>query len=311
MIKLLVHGGAGPIPRNEYMTRHEASYRAALEAALRAGFAVLQDRGTSLDAVTEAVASLEDCPLFNAGRGSVLNRDGQVEMDASLMWGRDLSAGAVAAVSAVRNPIRVARVVMERSGHVMLVGPAADRYAASMGCQTAEASYLVTAERRERWESLAPGSGTEMDHAAFGARSPVDGKYGTVGAVAIDCNGTLAAGTSTGGMTNKLPGRIGDTPIVGAGTLADDKTLAVSFTGTGEHMIRLSGARSMSALVQHANLPLDEAARVILDELRALGGEGGLIAIDRTGAHHLSFNTSGMFRGWIDHDGVPHTAIYS
>lgn len=309
-MKLLVHGGAGPIPRNAYMAEHESAYRAALEAALRAGFRILKAGGSSLEAVTEAVAALEDSPVFNAGRGSVLTRDGRVEMDASVMWGKDLSAGAVAGVSRVRNPVRAARAVMEASGHVMLVGPGADAYAALVGCAVADDSYLVTPDRLARWKSLPPGAGVEMDHAAFNANELSDSKYGTVGAVALDRLGTLSAATSTGGMTNKLPGRVGDTAIIGAGTLADDSIVAASFTGTGEHMIRLSGARCLSALIRHAGLPLQEAANRTLSELRRLGGEGGLIAIDAPGNHVMAFNTSGMFRGSIDMNGHVETAIY-
>jgi beta-aspartyl-peptidase (threonine type) len=199
---------------------------------------------------------------------------------------------------------------MEKSNHVMLVGPAADRYALSMGCEAADEAYLIIPERLQRWQSLPREGGTEMDHAAFAAAAPIDGKYGTVGAVALDSSGTMAAATSTGGMTNKLPGRVGDTPIIGAGTLADDRSLAVSFTGTGEHMIRLSGARSMSALIQHARMPLALAAQTILEQLRELGGEGGLIAIDHLGNPFMTFNTPGMFRGSMDDSGRMHTAIY-
>lgn len=279
------------------------AYKAGLKAALVAGYAVLDSGGSALDAVTLAVRLLEDDSLFNAGRGAVLTRSGGVELDASIMDGRTLQAGAVAGVKTVRNPVLAARAVMERSPHVMFAGAGADSFAAEQGLTPVPAKYFLTeksraslqrwrvgeAERRRKADS-ARGRGALFNHP--------DQKWGTVGAVALDKAGHLAAATSTGGMTGKRPGRIGDAPVIGAGTYANDSTCAVSCTGWGEYFIRLSMAKSVSDRMELAGESLEESAKTMIHhKLPALGGDGGLIAVDKDGAVTMPFNTEGMFRG--------------
>jgi len=289
MFGIAIHGGAGTLPRAEMSSEAERRYRAALSEAVDAGYSVLQDDGPSLDAVTRAVVLLEDNPLFNAGRGSVFTLDGRNELDASIMEGRTLKAGAVCGLTRIRNPVELARAVMERSEHVMLAGTGAEEFASSQGFVFVPNSYFSTPERWQQLERIRSGevglSGHTISH------------VGTVGAVALDSFGHLAAATSTGGMTGKRFQRIGDSPIIGAGTYADDRSCAVSATGHGEVFIRAAVAHDICARVRFGGRAVGEAAReVIFGELPALGGEGGVIAIDARGEIAMEFNSEGMFR---------------
>ncbi|MGQ0836196.1 MAG: isoaspartyl peptidase/L-asparaginase family protein [Gammaproteobacteria bacterium] len=289
---LVIHGGAGAMPRAEMSADREKAYRAGLDAALDAGFAILERGGSSLDAVVEVVRILEDDPQFNAGRGAVLNHDGLAELDASLMDGRTLQAGSVAGVSHVKNPILLARLVMEKSVHVMLIGAGAEEFALENGVTLVANTYFHTEHRKLQLER---------------AKARV---IGTVGAVALDANGNLAAATSTGGMENKRFGRVGDSPIIGAGTYADNSSCAVSATGHGEYFIRAVVAHDICARVAYARVPLQQAAReVIQDKLRKLGGTGGVVALDARGNVVMEFNTEGMFRG-VKSAGRREIAIY-
>jgi beta-aspartyl-peptidase (threonine type) len=289
MFGLAIHGGAGSLPRAEAGGDKERRYREGLAAALEAGYAVLERRGTSLDAVTRAVKVLEDDPMFNAGRGSVFTYDGRNEMDASIMDGTTLKAGAVCGVTHIRNPIELARTVMERSEFVMLNGEGAEEFALSQGFTLVPRDYFYTAERWRQLERIRGGdtalSALTISH------------VGTVGAVALDGGGRLAAATSTGGMTGKRYHRIGDSPIIGAGTYADDRSCAVSATGHGEVFIRAAVAHDICARVRFGARTLEAAVReVVLEELPLLHGEGGVIAIDRRGEINMEFNSEGMFR---------------
>lgn len=303
---LAVHGGAGTIDRSRLTPEREAAYHAGLRAALAAGHAVLAKGGTALDAVTAAVMALEDEPLFNAGRGAVFTSEGRQEMDAAVMDGKERAAGAVAGLFGPRNPVLAARAVMERSEHVLLIGKGAEEFARAQGIAFADESYFFT---RERWAALQ----AEMERRRSGAADDGDEqrKHGTVGAVALDIHGTVAAATSTGGMTAKAPGRVGDSPVIGAGTWADNATCAISATGHGEYFIRHGVAHEIAARMRWAGQGLDEAAQaVVVDELGPIGGSGGLIAVDRRGTVSLPFNCSGMYRGYVRADAVAHTAIH-
>jgi len=300
---LAIHGGAGTISPDRITPEMERDLRAGLEQALEAGHAVLRDGGSSLDAVIAAVRLLEDDPLFNAGRGAVFTSAGTHEMDAAIMDGKNLGAGAVGGVKGIRNPILLARAVMERSPHVMLSGQGAEEFAREVGLETADAEYFYTAQRWEALERVRRGQGKKF---AFSDQD----RHGTVGAVALDQAGNLAAATSTGGNTNKRPGRIGDTPIIGSGTYANNRTCAVSATGDGEFFIRAVAGHELSALMEYRGMNLEDAARAVLDHVAALGGTGGLIAIDREGNIALPFNTTGMYRGFVDVSGHPFIAIY-
>jgi beta-aspartyl-peptidase (threonine type) len=289
MFGIVIHGGAGTLPRAEMSGDSERKYRAGLTEAIDAGYAVLQEGGTSLDAVSRAVMLLEDNPLFNAGRGSVFTLDGRNEMDASIMEGRTLKAGAVCGLTRIRNPVGLARAVMERSEHVMLAGAGAEEFAASQGISFVPQSYFHTPERWQQLERIRAGE--------FGLSGHTISHVGTVGAVALDTHGHLAAATSTGGMTGKRFQRIGDSPIIGAGTYADDRSCAVSATGHGEVFIRAAVAHDVCARMRFGGRSVGEAARqVIFGELAALGGEGGVIAIDARGEIAMEFNSEGMFR---------------
>jgi beta-aspartyl-peptidase (threonine type) len=289
MFGIIIHGGAGTMPRAEMSGEAERKYRAALSEAIDVGYGVLQDGGTSLDAVTRAVMLLEDNPLFNAGRGSVFTLDGRNELDASIMEGRTLKAGAVCGLTRIRNPIELARAVMERSEHVMLAGAGAEEFAASQGIPFVAQSYFHTPERWRQLERIRAGE--------FGLSGHTISHVGTVGAVALDTHGHLAAATSTGGMTGKRFQRIGDSPIIGAGTYADDRSCAVSATGHGELFIRAAVAHDVCARMRFGGRSVAEAARqVIFGELASLGGEGGVIAIDAHGEIAMEFNSEGMFR---------------
>ena len=299
---LAIHGGAGAIARAQLTVEIKAQYEDALRAILAGGARVLTDGGQAVDAVTEAVRLLEECPLFNAGHGAVFTRDGNHELDASIMDGRDRSCGAVASLRTVRNPIMAARAVMLHSPHVFLVGDGAEAFARQQNLECVDPSFFSTAARREQLEQ-AQRSGADtivLDHDGATADAPLEEgtKLGTVGAVALARHGNLAAATSTGGMTNKWPGRVGDSPVIGAGCYANNTTCAVSTTGKGEAFIRAVAAYDVSALMEYAGLSLEQAARrVVYEKLPALGGAGGLIAVDAQGNVLMPFNTGGMYRG--------------
>jgi len=300
-VAIAIHGGAGTMSAEQLGPDGGATYRAALGAALDAGYAVLERGGSSLDAVTAAVRLLEDDPLFNAGRGAVLAHDGSAELDASIMDGRHLRAGAVAGLRHVKNPIELARRVMEASPHVMLSGSGAEEFAIEQGFTLVPNSYFETPLRRSQLERVLHGS--------TAPREELQG-LGTVGAVALDRDGNLAAATSTGGMTGKRWGRIGDSPIIGAGTYADNDSCAVSGTGHGEYFMRTVVAYDVCALVAYRGWSLARAARdVVQRKLKQRGGDGGVIAIDRAGTVVMEFNGDGMFRAMRDSRGRRDIAI--
>jgi len=302
MISIAIHGGAGVITRGSMTRDEEEAYRRDLGRALDAGYERLASGGSGLDAVTAAVRILEDSPLFNAGRGAVFSHEGINELDASIMDGRTLEAGAVAGVTHIRNPIDLARMVMERSQHVLLAGEGAEEFALEQGMDLVPQNYFFT---ERRWQQLEKARTGDRYSAAE------IGYYGTVGAVALDRHGNLAAATSTGGMTNKRWGRVGDSPIIGAGTYADNESCAVSATGSGEFFIRAVAAHEISSLMKYRGLALEEAAReVVQGKLRRIGGDGGIIAVDREGNIALEFNTEGMFRGARDSKGRREIGIY-
>ncbi|MBP7408427.1 MAG: isoaspartyl peptidase/L-asparaginase [Flavobacteriales bacterium] len=304
-IALAVHGGAGTLAPELMTPVREKAYRAALEISLRRGYAILKEGGTAIDAVEAAIRVLEDSPHFNAGKGSVFNADGQHEMDASLMSGMDLSAGAVAGVQNVKNPIGLARRVMDHSSHVLISGLGAFEFAHKQKVELEDDQYFFDQFRYDQWKETAGTDVYRLDH------SEKEKKFGTVGAVALDANGHLAAGTSTGGMTNKKWQRIGDSPIIGCGTYANDASCAVSCTGHGESFIRAVAAHDVHAIMAYKGLSLQEAVRVVVHEkLPPLDGDGGLIAVDRDGNIVLDFNCSGMYRGHVGTDGEFHTAIF-
>jgi L-asparaginase / beta-aspartyl-peptidase len=318
----VIHGGAGTIERSRMTPEREAAYRAKLSEALRAGFDVLARGGPGLDAAVAAVTLLEDSPLFNAGKGAVFTSAGTNELDASIMDGKTLMAGAVAGVRRVKNPIRLARLVMEKSPHVMMVGEGAEAFARQTGgIEFVDPKYFYTEERfqqlkrrqeEERRKSGAARPSGPPRMPARGAESLLldDRKFGTVGAVALDRAGNLAAATSTGGMTNKRFGRVGDSPVIGAGTYADNETCAVSCTGDGEYFIRAGVAHAVSAAMRYGGKSLAEASELVLGKVGKLGGEGGLIAIARDGRIATPFNSAGMYRGFIGADGQPQVQIY-
>ena len=308
-IGIVIHGGAGTIERSKMTPEKEREYRAGLERALTAGYEILKRGGSSLDATEAAVRVLEDDPHFNAGRGSVFTSAGTNEMDASIMEGKTLQAGAVASVKHVKNPIGLARLVMEKSPHVMLDCAGAEAFAKENGVELVDEKYFFT---QERWDALQKIKEAEK-HGGVGGKKffiSEDDRHGTVGVVALDKGGNLAAATSTGGMANKLPGRIGDTPVIGAGTYANNQTCAVSCTGDGEYFIRAGAAHEVSTLMEYRGMKLQEAAQTALDAVKKLGGSGGLIAIDKNGAVALPFNTNGMYRGYVDPNGKFVVEIY-
>lgn len=303
MYAIAIHGGAGAVPRATLSSEREQRYRAGLEAALDGGYVVLERGGSSLDAVTAAVRILEDDPCFNAGRGAALTRDGAAELDAAIMDGRQQRAGAVASVRHVKNPVELARRVMEKSRHVLLVGGGAEEFALEEGFALVPNLYFRTPERQ-----------SQLEHEQRGERVSdlvPPPAHGTVGAVARDRDGNLAAATSTGGMTNKRPGRVGDSPIIGAGTYAKNGVCAVSATGHGEYFIRAVAAHHVCAAVEYRGLTLELAIRELLhDILSGLGGDGGLIGVDRDGRIVMDFSTEGMYRGARDSSGRSEIAIY-
>ena len=311
----MIHGGAGVISKGSLSPEREKEYRAKLEEALMAGYKALQEGRPGLDAVEIAIRIMEDSPLFNAGKGAVFTAEGKNELDASIMNGKTLAAGAVAGLRRVRNPITLARAVMERSPHVMMAGEGAERFAAEQKLQLVEEKYFWT---QPRWDALQRILKEEKEKAGQSekkvsmaeAEAPAN-KFGTVGAVALDKNGDLAAGTSTGGMTNKKYGRIGDAPIIGAGTYADNNSCAVSATGWGEFFIRIGVARDIAAIMEYQAQTVQAAAdRVIKQKLQKLGGDGGIIAIDKFGNMAISFNSEGMYRAYVNSEGKPVVEIY-
>ncbi len=306
--KLVIHGGAGVILRENLTAEEEQAYRDKLKEALLAGHQVLKDGGKSLDAVETVIKILEDSPLFNAGKGAVFTSSGAVELDAAIMDGETLKAGSVAGLKHIKNPINLARLVMEKSPHVMMVGTGAERFAQKQGVGFVGQKYFFT---ERRWKQLQEEKARERNNKMaskktafnFSATQP-EQKFGTVGAVALDKAGNLAAGTSTGGTTNKKFGRVGDSPIIGAGTYANNQTCGVSATGHGEYFIRAVVAYDISALMAYQGLSLKEAAsKVVMDKLVKLGGSGGVIAMDKQGNIATPFNTPGMYRGSIDENG--------
>jgi beta-aspartyl-peptidase (threonine type) len=295
---LVIHGGAGVIERASMSPEREAEYRARLAEALNAGYAVLDRGGPALEAVTAAINLMEDSPLFNAGKGAVFNADGICELDASIMDGRTQAAGAIAGVHHIKNPINLARDVMLKSPHVMMAGEGAEKFAKSLGYELVPNEYFHTDWRREQ---LKKAQAREKDGKDRTAAVPVDYfsrslRWGTVGCVALDKAGNLAAGTSTGGMTNKKFGRVGDAPIIGAGTYASNATCAVSATGWGEYFIRVGVARDIAAQMEYKGTPIREAAATTIAKVGKLGGDGGVIALDAQGNIAMEFNSPGMYR---------------
>lgn len=292
---LAIHGGAGTITRSLMTPEKEAIYTKGLQDALSAGNAVLAGGGNALDAVEVAVVALENNPLFNAGKGAVFTHDGKHEMDAAIMYGPDRSAGAVASIASVKNPIALARLVMEKSGHVFLAGEQAEQFAALHQVKMEDSAYFHDDFRYRQWLDVKDSDVYQLDHTK-------DKKFGTVGAVALDTQGRLAAATSTGGMTNKRWGRIGDSPVIGAGTYANDR-VAISCTGHGEFFIRAVVAYDIACLMEYKGLSLQAACDVVVkDKLVKMGGEGGLIAVDQHGNVCLPFNSEGMYRGMATPD---------
>lgn len=311
-IAIVVHGGAGTIKREELGEEREQATHAALREALRSGHAVLKRGGSSIDAVTAAVRVLEDSPLFNAGKGAVFNCAGRNELDAAIMNGRTLAAGAVAGVRTTRNPVTLARLVMEKSPHVLLIGDGAESFGRQHGIEFVDPDYFYTDFRWKQLQEVQARADVKGCGDAMAARDGFDpSTFGTVGAVALDADGNLAAATSTGGMTNKRFGRVGDVPVIGAGTYADNETAAISATGHGEYFIRTVAAHRIASRIAYNDETLDEAAdAVINDLLKGMGGGGGVIGVDRGGNITMTFNTSGMYRGYIDTEGEMETAIY-
>ena len=310
-IVLAIHGGAGTILKKNMTPEKEKAYHDKLTEALKAGYAVLQKGGTSLDAVEAAIVVMEDSPLFNAGKGSVFNSDGKNEMDTAIMDGSNLKAGAVAGVHTIKNPVKAARAVMEKSEHVMLIGEGAEKFAKEKSLEIVEPSYFYDDHRYQQYLKAKEKNKIEMDHTDSVKTKSKPDKHGTVGAVALDNYGNISAATSTGGMTNKKYGRVGDAPIIGAGTYANNKSCAVSCTGHGEFFIRAVVAHEISSLIEYKNLSVKEAAeKVILEKMVKMGGEGGAIVLDKNGNVSLPFNTEGMYRGYITIDGKIYTGIY-
>lgn len=300
---LVIHGGAG-VMKSDLTPEKEKLVRADLEAALAAGNAVLKSGGSSMDAVTKAILVLEDSPRFNAGKGAVFTHDGRNELDSAVMDGSTLRAGAIAGVHRVKNPVLLARAVMEKSPHVFMTGDGAEAFAKTVGIELVDPKYFRT---EERWQQLQEALKAEKNKQASALGRMIH--YGTVGAVALDSAGRLAAATSTGGMTNKRWGRVGDSPVIGAGTYANAHC-AVSATGWGEYYIRAVAAHDICARVEYAKKPIAEAASdVVMGVVPKLGGDGGVIALDADGNFATPFNTDGMYRGWIDKDGKMHVAI--
>jgi beta-aspartyl-peptidase (threonine type) len=314
---LAIHGGAGTILRKNMTAEKEEAYRAKLKEALQAGYEILQNGGSSLDAVEKTIRILEDSPLFNAGKGAVFTNAETNELDAAIMDGNTLNAGAVAAVKHIKNPISAARLVMEKSPHVMMIGDGAETFVRQFAIEFVDPAYFYT---EQRWQQLQEKKKEEaekgqpissLDHEKLKNEAQKQNSFGTVGAVALDKQGNLAAGTSTGGMSNKRWGRVGDSPVIGAGTYADNNTCAVSATGHGEYFMRLAVAHDISAMMAYTGASLPEAANhVVLKKLTELGGSGGVIAIDKQGVIVSPFNTEGMYRGYVNKAGEMVIEIY-
>lgn len=310
-LTLVVHGGAGTIDRNEMSTEMEKAYLQGLQNALNAGYSVLENGGTAIDAVEQAVIVLEDNILFNAGCGSVFTNKGEHEMDAAIMDGKTLDAGAVAGVKNIKNPIVLANKVLLNSDHVLLSGEGANDFAKAQGMLLESDDYFYSQFRYNQWQAIKDSDNFSLDHSSIDTISLKEKKFGTVGAVACDCNGNIAAATSTGGMTNKKYGRIGDSPLIGVGTYANNATCAVSCTGHGEIFIKAVAAYDVSALMQYKNLTLSQACeQVVMHKLVDMQGEGGLIALDSQGNYSMTFNSTGMYRGVKTNDGINEVAIY-
>jgi beta-aspartyl-peptidase (threonine type) len=327
-ITIVIHGGAGTISRENMTIEQEKAYKLGLQTALELGYAVLQEGGSSIDAVKAAIVSMENNPLFNAGKGAVFTNDGKNELDASIMDGKTRKAGAVAGVTNVKNPILAAEAVMNKSSHVMMAGTGAEKFAKNQGLDIVDPSYFYTEKRYQGLIKAKEQERIQLDHSEDPKprikKSPKTGyqpnhdlifteghKFGTVGCVALDRLGNLAAGTSTGGMTNKRYGRVGDAPIIGAGTYADNETCAISATGHGEFFIRNVVAYDISALMKYKGLGVQEAAQeVVMRKLAQQGGDGGVIALDRNGLISMPFNTSGMYRAYKNGSGKSEILIY-
>ncbi|MFC5282193.1 isoaspartyl peptidase/L-asparaginase family protein [Pedobacter alpinus] len=312
---MVIHGGAGTILKSNMTPEKEAAYKSTLKEAIEAGYNALKAGKSSLDAVETTIHIMENSPLFNAGKGAVFTHDGKNEMDAAIMNGADLKAGAIAGVTNIKNPISAARAVMEKSEHVMMSGFGAEQFAKQVGLEIVDPSYFYT---KERWDGLQKAikedaTKSVLDHnqkvTKLGTINP-DYKFGTVGCVALDNKGNLAAGTSTGGMTNKKFGRIGDAPIIGAGTYANNQTVAISCTGWGEFFIRNVVAYDISALMDYKGLSVKDATQTVIDKVGKMGGTGGLIALDKNGKMAMPFNTAGMYRANVTKDGKVEVLIY-
>jgi beta-aspartyl-peptidase (threonine type) len=314
MTTLVIHGGAGNITPAIMNAEQEQQYSRGLQEALDAGYEVLAGGGSAIQAVVASMVVLEDNPLFNAGRGSVFTKKGLHEMDSAIMDGRDLTAGSVAGVRNVKNPVLLAKEVMLHSGHVMLSGKGAGEFALKQGVELAHDDYFFNQDRYDQWVEIRDSDFYQLDHKADnlkGAIPNTDYKFGTIGAVACDAQGNLAAGTSTGGMTNKRFGRIGDSPVVGAGTYANNKTCAISCTGHGELFLRAVAAYDVSCLMEYAGLSLKQACdKVVKEKLKNMGGEGGMIAVNRHGEFEFCFNSAGMYRGVKTSEGLEQIAYY-
>ncbi len=305
-ISLAIHGGAGTILQSELSLEKEKEYKSALQEALDMGYTVLENKGTAMDAVEAATIALENCPLFNSARGSVFNALGKHEMDASIMDGKTKLAGAVAGIHNIQNPICLARKVIEKSEHVFLIGEGAMDFAASIGFQFIDDDYFYDEYRYQQWLKVRNSDNFLLDH-----NINIEKKFGTVGAVALDCYGNVAAATSTGGMTNKKFGRVGDSSIIGAGTYANNETCAVSCTGSGEYFIRGVVAYDVSCLMEYKSYSLSDACNeVIQHRLKNIGGDGGLIAVDSNGHVEMIFNTEGMYRAYKNNKGNSEVKIY-
>lgn len=305
-IAIAIHGGAGTLLKGQMTSEKEKEYRETLKNALSIGYKLLEKGAPAVEAVENAVISLENSPLFNAGKGSVFTADETHEMDASIMDGKTLNAGAVSLITGIKNPVSLARDVMEKSEHVFLAGEGALRFAKTLNYSLESEAYFRDDFRHAQWLEIKDSNSFQLDHA-----SKKDSKFGTVGAVACDQNGNIAAATSTGGMTNKKFGRVGDSPMIGAGTYANNKTCAISCTGSGEFFIRGVIAYDVSCLMEHKGLALEDAAREVINHrILEIGGDGGLIAVDAKGNIALPFNTEGMYRAFKTSDGLEEIAIY-
>lgn len=310
---LVIHGGAGTILKSNMTTEKENTYKSKLTEALKAGYAEIQKGNTSIDAVAASIMIMEDSPLFNAGKGAVFTADGKNELDASIMYGKNKSAGAIAGVHTIKNPIKTAIAVMQKSEHVMLSGVGAEQFAKEQNLEIVDSKYFWT---KDRWEGLQKLKQKEQSNTTKKVSQntlpesyEIDQKFGTVGAVALDKSGNITAGTSTGGMTNKKYGRIGDAPIIGAGTYADSQ-VGISATGWGEYFIRATAARTIAAKMEYQSKDVITASQETIDEIEKMGGDGGLIALDKDGNMAMQFNTAGMYRGAITEDGEITIEIY-